>query len=119
MIDQEVIRISVNVSQALIKGISARSGTHAGNWTSSLAEKLRSYWRLGPLEGQPPFAPQRRYEAPAYAILPLDKRFDDETFPHLLSVYHHDYYYLFLFQVSVGRRLLVEIMLEMYMRGSI
>ena len=68
-------RIGVLSLQALIKGISVRSGVHVGNWTGSLAEKLRSYWRHGPLEDQPPFTSHRRFEAPTYALLPLQDRY--------------------------------------------
>lgn len=57
-----------------MKGISSRSNLHAGNWPTSLAEKLKIHWRTGGLSGNPPFVSQRRREAAAYALLPLENR---------------------------------------------
>ena len=60
--------------QGIMKGISTRSNVHPGNWTASLAEKLKAYWRHGGLPGTPPFACRRRREAATYATLPSENR---------------------------------------------
>ena len=57
-----------------MRGISTRTKLHTTNWTASLAEKLKLYWRAGQLPGLPPFKPQRRWEAVEYAKLPLENR---------------------------------------------